>query len=232
MVISHKFKLIFLKTYKTAGTSIEVFLSQHCGGDDVLTPIRPHVSPHYARNHRAFWNVLSDFREIFREKEGVFRKSLGLTKRFLQKLKFRPHMSGSLVRRRVPKDIWNSYFKFCVERNPWDKTLSHFYMLKGRSDGNLTLDEYFQNGDFCLNYPIYTVDDEIIVDRIIKYEKLNNGLNDIFDELGVPFKGELGVRAKSEHRKNESYRDVLNNGQSHTIQNVFRKEIEMHGYSY
>jgi hypothetical protein len=141
-------------------------------------------------------------------------------------------MSGSLVRRRIPKKIWNSYFKFCVERNPWDKTLSHFYMMKGRSDDNLTLEEYFQNKNFCLNYPIYTVGDEIIVDRVVKYENLNNGLNDIFDKLGIPFKGELGVRAKSGHRKNESYRDALNSDQSHTIQNYFRKEIKMHGYSY
>ncbi len=39
MIISHKHKFIFIKTRKTAGTSIEIFLSQFCGKNDILTPI-------------------------------------------------------------------------------------------------------------------------------------------------------------------------------------------------
>ncbi|WP_275670288.1 hypothetical protein [Okeania hirsuta] len=39
MIISHKYKFIFLKTIKTSGTSIEIYLSRFCGDDDVITPI-------------------------------------------------------------------------------------------------------------------------------------------------------------------------------------------------
>ena len=39
MIVSHEHKFIFLKTKKTAGTSIELALSQLCGPDDVITPL-------------------------------------------------------------------------------------------------------------------------------------------------------------------------------------------------
>jgi hypothetical protein len=41
MVISHKFRFIFVKTQKTAGTSIETYLSQVCDSFDILTPLYP-----------------------------------------------------------------------------------------------------------------------------------------------------------------------------------------------
>jgi hypothetical protein len=39
MILSLEHKFIFLRTKKTAGTSIELALSDLCGPDDVITPL-------------------------------------------------------------------------------------------------------------------------------------------------------------------------------------------------
>src|SRR5688500_5370474 len=41
MIISHESSFIFLKTRKTAGTSLDVALSRFCGPMDVITPLNP-----------------------------------------------------------------------------------------------------------------------------------------------------------------------------------------------
>jgi hypothetical protein len=228
MIINHTYKFIFIKSAKAAGTSIEVFLSQYCSDNDVVTPVYPHVEPHVARNYKGFWNP---FREIYRNRGRNIRKTV---KDFIRQRRFYNHMTARVIRARIPSSIWNSYFKFCVERNPWDKTLSYYHMLKSQSGGALSLDQYFKSGQFCLNVPKYTDDDgSIIVNRIIRYENLSAELGEVFRSLGIPFDGSLGVTAKSEYRTDRTpYRNVFTREQKEIIERVFQKEIEIHGYSF
>ena len=106
------------------------------------------------------------------------------------------------IKNRVPADVWNGYFKFCVERNPWDKVLSHYHMHAAREGGSLSLDEYLARGRFPINYFRYTDRSgrKIIVDRILRYENLTAELSEVFAQLNIPFDGTLGVAAKSEYR--------------------------------
>jgi hypothetical protein len=227
MIISHKYKFIFIKTGKTAGTSIEVFLSQHCGENDILTPIFPHVPPHVARNYRGIWNPL---KEIVQTKEKKFFSTI---RELVQLKKFLSHSQAWLIKCRIPDDIWKNYFKFCVERNPWDKTISTYYMVNERSGRNLSFDDYIKKGPFCHNYPLYTdFNGNVMVYKVLKYERLTEELQQVFDQLGVPFDGSLGVRAKSEYRKGESFREIdLTREQRDVIRRIFSDEIKMHGYS-
>ena len=136
MIISHQHKFIFIKTAKTAGTSIEVFLSRWCGKEDIVTPIRPPIEGHQPRNHE---QLVDPRTGLLWRPEGLHR---ALRNVFERRQKFYNHMPAWLVQQRIPARVWNSYFKFCVERNPWDKVLSHYHMVASRADGSLSLDQY------------------------------------------------------------------------------------------
>jgi hypothetical protein len=202
MILSHQYRFVFVKTLKTAGTSIEVFLSQHCGPLDVVTPILPHVEPHRPRNHDGFFN----------------------------------HIPAAAIRDRVGPEVWGSYFKFCVERNPWDKTLSYYHMTNIREGGGLSFDRYLARNDFPLNYPMYTEPGDpgrVIVDRVLRYERLADDLADVFGRLGIPFDGSLGVNAKSEYRTDRRpYRQVYTPKQADLVGRAFAPEIALHRYVY
>jgi len=201
MIISHKYRFIFIKTIKTAGTSVEVYLSPHCGAEDILTAIDPPVEGHEARNQGGFYH----------------------------------HYSAWGVRQAVPKDIWSTYFKFCVERNPWDKTVSDFCMLRHRSGGGLRFEDYLSAGQFCRSWELYTDMDnrKILVDRILRYEQLDQELGEVFTTLGVPWVGRLDVFAKSSYRTDrQHYRNWYTDSQQALIGRVFADEIREFGYSF
>jgi len=229
MILSYRYKFIFIKTAKTAGTSIEVFLAKHCGPQDIVTPIAPRVDGHQPRNYEGLTNPVPEILE----RRGKFFSALRHT--MTSHTKFYNHMPAREVKQRVPADVWNSYFKFCVERNPWDKVLSHYNMHAAREGGRLSLDEYLARGRFPINDFRYLdrSRSKIIVDRIVRYEHLLADLGEIFAQLNIPFDGTLGVAAKSDYRADRRpYQEVFNDQQRRIVEKAFAKEIELHGYTF
>lgn len=227
MIISHKYKFIFIKTRKTAGTSIELYLSKFCSKNDILTPIHPPEKGHRPRNYRGIFNPI---------KEGslkYYNFPYSPIKNFVKGKKFFNHIPAVYVKSRIPSSMWKNYYVFCFERNPWDKTLSHFRMIKSRVSGEFTLDDYFEKVFFCYNFPQYMdkKQEKVIVDHICKYESINSELQKVFKKLKVPFKGSLQTFAKKSS-SGKNYRDVFTDEQAMLIEQKFEKEIELHGYSY
>jgi hypothetical protein len=201
MIISHEHRFIFIKTIKTAGTSVEVYLSPHCGPDDILTPIEPPEQGHRPRNAQGFYN----------------------------------HYSAWGVREVIPAELWNSYFKFCVERNPWDKTISDFAMIHHRSGGRVSFEQYMRAGRFCKSWELYTDSDNrtLLVDEVLRYEDLNAELGRVFGHLNVPWGGSLDVRAKSGFRTDRRpYREWFDDRQRELVARAFSDEIREFGYEF
>lgn len=227
MIISHKYKFIFIKTEKTAGTSIEVALSKFCGDEDIITPIVPvdeEMRQKYAGRGAQNYYV------------GFERYSLKDWARLLIKGKrraFYNHIGAEEIVQVIPTEIWNSYYKFCFDRNPWDKVISWYYWTY-KTSPRPSIKEFIQSGyaaqvkGWCL----YSLNDEIAVDRVGMYEKLAEELNDISAHLGLPSELEL-PRTKSSFRKEKkSYRELLDEEDKSQIAKIFSKEIEHFGYVF
>lgn len=230
MIISHKHKFIFIKTNKTAGTSIEIAFSKYCGENDIITPneeedekIRRQLG---YRGPQHYLAPLRDYRLI-----DVYR----YIARKRKKDRFYHHMPAWEIKQRVGDEIWDQYYKFCFERNPFDRVIS-FYYWRLKKNPQQTISEFIDSDiPKVLNeygYGRYTINDEVVVDRVCLYENLNQELEYISRKLKLP---EVPVlpKAKSTIRKDKRhYRDILTRQDKKTIEQIFFKEIRLFGYQY
>lgn len=225
MIASFQHGFVFIKTSKTAGTSLEVFLANECGKEDIVTPIYPTVRGHRPRNFHGTFNPLPEWRDPPRRRREILRDAIRFRKYY-------NHIPARIARRRLGHSRWESLFTFAVERNPWDKTISHLSMLRATSEPNLSLDQYFHNGRFCRNLHMYTDDaGAVIVDRLLRYENLSVELAAVFQQVGIPFGGSLEASAKSSYRPRDARATCHFTAQQlETIRSVFRDEIDLMDY--
>jgi len=210
MIISHKHKFIFLKTMKTAGTSIEAALSDICGPDDVITPYSPENESF--RTGRAPQNYRLDhppapkrplWRRLLRRPERYYHTSVG----------YYEHMPAWRVKAYAGDDVWNSYFKFAFERNPWDRQVSYYFYKTRKKSPRPSFEAFMRNRRkaFVDNFEIYSIDGEIAVDFLGRYESLDTDFQEALNRIGVETPVRLPKANVSSGRGayHELYNDVL-----------------------
>jgi len=195
MIVSHKHKFIFVKTFKTAGSSIENYLQKYLGSNDILRGSEYDNTPSL--------NAPSKGR----------------------------HKSAQIIKNMYPKE-WNEYFKFCIDRNPWDMAVSYYFYMKdaGRISSK-SFNEWIIDADLTLlsNWKKYTIDNKVAVDKVLKYENLINEMKNI----PVPYNGELEtIFLKKGHRPTKDYKIYYTDTTRKLIENNFAETISMFGYTY
>lgn len=231
MIISHKHQYIFLKTTKTAGSSIEISLSRFCGPDDIITPLtkkdentRKELGI-YPRNHTRPLSLTEYTYDDF------FNLVLKRKKPKAKKI-FWNHINAKEIRKIVGKKVWNNYFKFCFVRNPWDRAISRYYWNQEKTGKSEKIKESLTKNDPNSNFPIYTIDGEIAVDYVGKYETLMDDLEFICNKLNIPFDGWL-PKAKGNARKDRRhYSEILTPAQANLIKEKCAKEISWFDYDF
>lgn len=213
-----------MKTKKTAGTSIEIAFSSICGPDDIITPIRKEDEQFRKSAPQNYLIPFSKYK--LRHFVMMLRKH--------RRIQYFNHISAYQIKNWIGKDMWNSYYKFCFERNPWDKVISHYY-YRGGEKRYKSVTNYFEDGGLqkLSSFHQYTLDGYTIdVDRVFPYENLKDSLIEISQQIGK----EVSLpphHAKGNYRdRSIKYSDLLTAEERFKIEVAFAREIKLMGYEY
>jgi len=186
MIVSHRHRFIFLKTMKTASSSMEIALSEMLGPDDIITPARPDLDEKRTSGVGGQNYRLVDHPDVPKRK--LWRRLLQRPERYYHPtVGYFEHMPGWRVRKYLGEEIWNSYYKFAFERNPWDRQVS-FYNYKTRDKKTPeTFDQFLAKGERAKvdNWGIYTLDGEVAVDFVGRYENVAEDFNTAMVAIGL-----------------------------------------------
>ena len=236
MIVSHTHKFIFIKTRKTAGTSVEIALSESCGAKDIITPLweddelaRQEWSGRSAQNHKGPFNPLIDVRAA-----GI-RRTRHALRRWHKNQKYWNHMPAVVVRARLGRSIWQDYLTFTIERDPIDKTVSHFYWenfwREHHGHPPLSPSEYARQGKLCVNLPLYTdFQGRVMVDRVLRFESLQDDFNAVCREIGMKTPRPLPRTKSKQRKKKATFEELFTPREQAQIRARFSREATVAGY--
>jgi hypothetical protein len=228
MILSHEHRFIFIKTQKTAGTSMELALSRCSGPRDVITPVartderlrrrtggrgpQGHLDP-LAAYAPADWAAL-----LFAGR---------------RRLRYYNHMPAARVRELAGEEVWNSYFKFCFERNPWDKVISA-YAFRTRRIRRRSLGQFILDGEFrdFVDFDLYSLGGEVAVDFVGRYENLQEDWARICRHLRLPGAVDLASAKSGFRTDRRPYQEQLGPAEAQAIASAFHREIARFGYRF
>ncbi len=170
--------------------------------------------------------------------------------------RFRRHDKASDIRAKVGEDIWNEYFTFTFERNPWDKIVSRYWAYAGL-DTNKFYKRIWQNlfGQplsfhawfrmkvwhgrllglghirFPRHYDWYTQDGQVIVDFIGRMENRREHLRMLSDRLNICINPDVHIGVKA-HKVRRPYTELYDEWMQRVVENVYHRDLDFLGYRF
>ena len=202
-------------------------MSEICGEKDVITPISEEDELIRKQlNYRGAQNYNIPYLN-YKISDGLRLMAKGTKKKFYN------HMPALEIKNYLPSRTWDSYFKFCFERNPYDKIISHYFWVDGPKRYGSILAYLRSRGyqEFKDNN-MYSRQEDILVDKIFKFEKIHESLIEISEILNInPPLVLPDYRAKSTTRLDRrSPEEFLSLHEKKIIETIFKKEFQLLNY--
>ena len=207
MIVSHAHRFVFIKTRKTAGTSLEIALSRHCGPHDLVTRISPED-------------------EVLRAEAG----GVGPQNDDTDPSSY-AHMGARRVIRVIGQETWDDYFTFAVERNPFDVVASSYRYSARKPTFTKTFAEFVRTprrlDRLALNERLYRVGGRVVVDVVYRYEELPAAVADLSARLGIELDLPHAKQGSGPH-----YRELYGPGDAEIVAQRFARTIREFGYAF
>lgn len=207
MIASHAHRFVFIKTRKTAGTSLEIALSRHCGPDDLIT------------------RISADDEELRAAVGGVGPQHDDTDPSSYA------HMGVRRVIEVIGRETWDDYFTFAVERNPFDVVASSYRYSAGKPSFTKTFAEFVRTPRrmerLALNERVYRIGGTVVVDRVYRYEDLPGAVSDISARLGLELDLPHAKQGSGPH-----YRELYGPGDVEIVAQRFARTLREFGYEF
>ena len=222
MIVCHRHRFIFITTRKTAGARIESALAQFCDDGDIVSGATAANGLIQARSANAGNGsiALARYRPMGWLRILVRGKRARLDK----------HLSAVEIRDLLDPEIWGRYFKFCVERDPWEKAIALYEQRTRDLKPRPTLAQFLAETrpESLSNFDLYSIDGALAVDRVIRYEHLDTDLEAVRNLLNLPTPIALGPNAPS----GRHYSAVIGATERALVDAACAREIELFGYAF
>ena len=225
MIISHTNQFIFLKTRKTAGTSFEIALSKYAGTSDIVTPL------------------------IAADEET--RASLGYPGPRNYQLptlgpdgnpeEFFNHIPARKVKALIGRQVFRTYLKVSIVRNPFDMAVSAYFWALRETPREASIQHFRQwvlSGKAVnRNRAVTHIRDRCVVDHMIRYEFLQQDVDQFAKFVGLPptlFAELNAIRAKGHFRPRAMTTQQMFDGfpeGREVIATLFAEDIATYNYT-
>lgn len=187
MIVAHSRRFVFIKTRKTAGSSLEAALREVLDAGDVVTPIgqladgagtAPWDGPPAANYQYGPW-----VRRLQALLGARGKKILGYPHH-----RFHAHMPARRVRAKIGRRAWAAYFKVSIVRNPYDMLVSLYVneRTNGRLPAGMDFASFVHSGYVRpRNVDLLTVRGRLAMDMLLRYEHLQADARALGEVLGV-----------------------------------------------
>lgn len=169
---------------------------------------------------------------------------------------FGRHDRAREIRAKVGERVWNEYFKFTFERNPWEKIVSRYWAYASGSGGKAYKRLWQRVTGRPLSFPAwfrmkvwqgrllglghirlpaqlrdYTDREQIIVDFIGRVENRAMHVELLSKRLGIDIQDDLRHGAEFHHER-RPYTELFDPWMQRVIERVFRRDLALLGYRF
>jgi hypothetical protein len=225
MIISHSKQFIFVKCRKTASTSLERTLVNHLGSRDIWTPISSPARD--GQNYFSYW-PLDWLAAKFKTVGDSLGRDCPLFLRY-----YHDHMAAERIAKLVPREVFQRYYKFCFDRNPWDFAVSLFEHRVGKKRYRYRdFDRFLHEYPIIQNWQLYTSRNQVIVDDVFRYEDLEQMIPVISRRTKIDIE-QIIYRDKATFRdRHQSYKSYYTQSSRDLVAARWAQTIKLLGYDF